>query len=293
MGPVVCPLSESICRSARIGAHEMAKLNSNPESVSDLRHEVRGLNQNFKKLQESIVASQNKSPGWQRIRKHPLIATVIGGVIVLAIGGAYSRVESAFVNQMNASQDARVKAQTDPILTRLSLIDERLSRTEGALSVLRAEAAAAKYVRAPEKELKAHHDELRDIKDRLAQSKPDVPGYWPATFQIITLFSRATFDVEKIAAGPESSLDNVASNPPGVLLSPIQNRRVVLKNLVQGMIFKNSIIRFDPTVRLVNDVFIDCVFIFPSTGETPPAPLQRIGETLLASDLSEVTLNAS
>ena len=72
----------------------------------------------------------------------------------------------------------------------------------------------------------------------------------------------------------------------------MENRRVVLKNLIQGMVFKNSVVRFEPSVRLVNDVFINCVFILP-TAENPPKALQEIGKTLLASDLVNVTLNAS
>jgi hypothetical protein len=235
------------------------------------------------------IASPVKSRSlWNKAGDHKVVA----GLIVAAILGLCSLVASAFHSKSNEYVDGRIQTQLSPVSAQLSSIDERLSRTEGALSVLRAEAAAAKYVKSPEKELKTHHDELRDIKDRLAQSKPNVPGYWPAAFQIITLFSRATFDVEKVAAGPETSYDNVVSNPPGIVAST-ENSRVVLKNLVQGMVFKNSIIRFDPSVHLVNDVFINCVFIFPSTGETPPARLQRIGETLLSSDLSRVTLNAS
>jgi len=225
---------------------------------------------------------------WNKAGDHKIVA----GLIVAATVALCSFIASGFHSKSNEYVDGRIRTQLSPVSTQLFTIDERLSRMEGALSVLRAEAVAAKYVKAPEKELKAHHDELKDIKDRLAQSKPDVPGYWPATFQIITLFSRATFGVEKVAAGPESSFSDVVSNPPGAI-SPVQNGRVVLKNLIQGMVFKNSIVRFDPSVRLVNDVFIDCVFIFPSTGETPPARLQRIGETLLSSDLSKVTLNAS
>jgi hypothetical protein len=86
-------------------------------------------------------------------------------------------------------------------------------------------------------------------------------------------------------------LDNVGSNPPGGF-GPIKNGRVVLRNLVQGITFENSIVRFDPSVRLVNVTFINCAFIFPAVQE-PSRPLQEIGQTLLASDLSRVTVNAS
>ena len=143
------------------------------------------------------------------------------------------------------------------------------------------------------KRLKSHRGELNNIKSKLATLPNNTPGYWPISFQIISLASRATSELENVAQQPgESSYDNVSSNPPGVGFGPIENRRVVLKNLVQGMIFKNSIVRFDPSVRLVNDVFINCVFILP-TEENPPKALQEIGKTLLASDLSNVTINAS
>jgi hypothetical protein len=72
----------------------------------------------------------------------------------------------------------------------------------------------------------------------------------------------------------------------------MENQRVVLKNHIEGLVYKNSIIRFESNVELVNDVFINCVFILPAQ-ENPPKPLQEIGKTLLASDLARVTLNAS
>ena len=75
-------------------------------------------------------------------------------------------------------------------------------------------------------------------------------------------------------------------------MSPIHDQRVVLKNLVQGVTFINSIVRFDPSVRLVNDTFINCVFILPAQ-EAPPKIFQEIGKTLLASDLAHVTISAS
>ena len=69
-------------------------------------------------------------------------------------------------------------------------------------------------------------------------------------------------------------------------------RSPVLKNDVHGMVFRNSIIRFDLSVKLSNDVFVDCIFIFPPE-QNPTGPLQQIGRTLLASNLENVTLNAS
>jgi len=168
---------------------------------------------------------------------------------------------------------------------------DRLEKIESTLNLLTAQLAAQKYSTIPPKELKNHREELKDIRDNLAKARRDTPGYWPATFQIITLFSKASSDIEKVAEQPEGSFDTIVNDQLGAV-APVENSRIVLKNLIQGMIFKNSIVRFDPSVRLVNDVFINCVFIFPAA-ENPPKPLQEIGKTLLASDLSKVTLNAS
>ena len=188
--------------------------------------------------------------------------------------------------------DGRIRSQTDPLASKLTTIDERTSQIEGELKILHGELIAQKYSAVFPKDLKLHRDELKQVKTALAELPLKTsPGYWTVSFQIITLFSKANFDVKKVALEPESSLDNVASNPPG-LIKVRDNARFVLRNLVQGITFKNSIIRFDPSVRLVNDVFIDCVFLFPVM-EPPPKPLQEIGSELLASDLSKVTLNTS
>lgn len=235
-----------------------------------------------------MVAPVRRMSLWARAGDHKVIV----GLILAVILGVFALITSAFHSQINEYVDGRVKSQTDPLSSKLNIIDERTSRIEGALYILRGQLIAQKYSSASPKELKAHRDELKEIKATLAQLPLKTsPGYWRVSFQIITLFSRATFDVERVSKEPESLLDNVISNPRGGIVLR-ENARFVLKNLIQGMIFKNSIVRFDPSVRLANDVFINCVFLFP-VAETPPKPLQQIGTELLASDLSKVTLNGS
>ncbi|PYU46763.1 MAG: hypothetical protein DMG54_02325 [Acidobacteria bacterium] len=72
----------------------------------------------------------------------------------------------------------------------------------------------------------------------------------------------------------------------------VREKNVLLKNLIEGIHFENSVIHFDASVRLVDDTFLNCVFILPPQ-ENPPKSFQEIGRTLLTSDLSKVTLNAS
>ena len=165
---------------------------------------------------------------------------------------------------------------------------ERLGRIEGILGVIQAQIAAQKYSTLPRTELRNHREELKGIKDNLAAAKKDTPGFWPASFQIITLLSQATSDVG--VPQKETILSDV-SGPPNSFL--IENTNVLLKNLVAGATIKNSIVRFDASVRLANDTFINCVFIFPVYLQNPSEPLRKVAETLLASDLANATIKAS
>jgi len=231
-----------------------------------------------------------KPKGWRKavsaLREIGPLATIIA-IFVTMLGITAGAIYQSFAH---VEKETQFRTQTTDTLNRTV---ERLTSIEGTLSLLQAQIAAQKYSTVRPKDLKNYRDELTGIKNNLVQAQPVGPAYWPTAFEIIRLLSQATSDieVEKVAEQREGIIDNVGSNPPGGF-GPIRNGRVVLKNLVQGVTFINSIVRFDSTVRLANDVFINCVFIFPP-GENPPKPLQEIGKTLLASDLSRVTLNAS
>ena len=187
---------------------------------------------------------------------------------------------------------AAVAVSNSPIQADIRRIDGDVQQVKAMVGVLQTQIAAQRYSKIPPKELKAHKEELNQLKTTLAQLPPTSPGYWPVAFQIIELASQSNFaGIGNLPEGRESSYDNVKSSPPGGF-GVISNRRAVLKNHVEGLIFKNCIIRFEPNVLLVNDVFVDCIFIFP-TVQFPSQPLQKIATTLLASDLSRVTLNAS
>jgi hypothetical protein len=208
---------------------------------------------------------------------------VFVALLALAAGGwnyAFSRV----------GQEAAFQVHTTDTL---NLTAARLTRIEGKLGILQAQNAATKYSTIPIKELRGHRDELASVKSNLASLPQDVPNFWPASFQIITLLSQANSQLETIGKQPLSVMSDVRYiNMPGLIGFAVRDNNVLLKNLVEGVTFTNSVVHFDPSVRLVNDTFINCVFVFPAD-ENPPKSLQEIGKTLLASDLSKVTLNAS
>jgi hypothetical protein len=168
----------------------------------------------------------------------------------------------------------------------LKPVRDNFAQIIGDVGVLQAQIAAVKYSNAVPQELKAHRNEFVKIRGTLASATKNTPGFWPATFQIITLLSQAASEVEPTSQ-KESVFDNVSG--PGIQL-PEQGFRVLLKDRVAHLVFRNATVRFDPSVQLVAVTFINCVLIFPAI-ENPPQPLQQIGSELLAADLSHVTVS--
>jgi hypothetical protein len=235
----------------------------------------------------TAIQSQVAPQGWKRLRDHLPLAGMYGifvALIALAAGAwyfAFNKVEARATFEANTG-------------SKLATIDGRLTAIESSLAVLQARIVSQKLANVPQSDLKIHREEINAVRASLASTKDEVPGFWPSSFEIITLLSKAScteVDFAKLENARESVFDNVGSDPIGAI-SPVTGVRAVLKNDVHGMVFRNSIIRFDPSVKLHNDVFINCVFIFPPE-QNPTGPLQQIGRTLLASDLENVTLNAS
>jgi hypothetical protein len=184
--------------------------------------------------------------------------------------------------------DQHIRSAIEPVQTNTQRIGEQANRIEGKLSVLQAQIVTLKYSSSPRGELKTHHDELKDVKNSLAAAPRDTPNFWPTTFQIITLLSRTTFDIEP-SKKEEYILDTIVG-PGAFNVAP--GARILLKNSIENLTFRDAIVRFDPSVRLRNVTFINCVLILP-VEQNPSKPIQEIGNTLLSSDLTNVTINAS
>jgi hypothetical protein len=235
----------------------------------------------------TAIQSQVAPQGWRRLREHLPLAGMYGiFVALLALAAAawyfaFTKIEARATFEANTGST-------------LASIDKRLGAIESSLAVLQARFVSQKLANVPPGDLKIHREELSVVRSSLAKSKDEVPGFWPSSFEIITLLSKAsssTVDLAKLQNAPESVYSAVTADRLGAI-APIERVRAVLKNHVQGMIFRDSIIRFDPSVTLSNDIFVNCVFIFPPE-QNPTGPLQQIGRTLLASNIENVTLNAS
>jgi hypothetical protein len=224
--------------------------------------------------------------GWKRLQTFLPLAAVIGifiALLALAGGGwnyAFSRVES------------QTKFQTQTTDS-LKTITDRLTRVEAAVSVQQAQLVTQKYVNVQPKDLKPHTDELKQVKASLAGTDHNAPGFWPASFQVITLLSQAGAAslIDKLGKQRLSIMDNVRAPSLAPLLGMlIDSQNVLLKNEISGMEFRNSIIHFDPSARLSNVTFNGCILIFPLEAN-PPKNLQAIGTALLKADIEHATIS--
>ncbi len=227
--------------------------------------------------------------GWRRLGLFlktwiPLGAAISIFIALLALAGAgwnfaFTRVD----------KEARFQTQTTYALGQ---IKATVTGLQSSVTLLQAQVASSKYSAVPIKDLKKHREELNTIKNSLVQTPQNTPGYWPASFEIIALLSQAQFQLETIGQRPLSVMSDIRMVNVPALAFVVREKNVLLKNLIQGVHFENSVIHFDPSVKLVDDTFLNCVFILPPQ-ENPPKSFQQIGRTLLTSDLSKVTLNVS
>jgi len=251
--------------------------NQNPEDLSAVWRALHKLEKNLEVLSDRASRPPVWSKAW-RERKW-LIPTALPVLAALGAGAWYVG---------GLVLDRHIQSALSPVQSDIKTIDENVQQITGTLRVLQAQVAAAKYTSVPPDELRKHRVELMGVMKALRGVNRDTPGYWPASFQTITLSLMATVPSPMITK--ENVFDNV-SGPPGSIL--VENSNVVLKNVVAGVIFRNSIVRFDASARLANDTFENCVLIFPVL-ETPPKPLQEVGnEVLAAQDLSNFTIGKS
>jgi hypothetical protein len=243
-------------------------------------------NQNW--IREEIRKAINPN-GWKKAANWLRYWGVLGFCITFFVGLLAIVTTLGIFTTNRISQESEFRGTTTQ---QLKTIEQRLTTIDNALDLLRAQAAVQKYSSVALKELQVHTEELKQIKSTLAKLPPTSPGYWPAAFQIVTLLSRAQFQLETVGKRPLSIMHDVHFAPaPGPRIV-LRNKNVLLEREIEGVHFENSVIHFDPSVKLRNDTFVNCVFILPAQ-ENPPKSFQEIGSILLTSDLSTVAFNAS
>ncbi len=79
-----------------------------------------------------------------------------------------------------------------PLADTLSKTNERIGRIEGRLNVQTAQDKIRNLSTLPTRDLRQHSKELKAIKTELAKTtNKTVPGFWPTSFEVISLTSRA------------------------------------------------------------------------------------------------------
>src|SRR6266404_138757 len=214
--------------------------------------------------------------GWRRLGLFfktwiPLAAAISILLALLALAGAgwnfaFTRVD----------KEARFQTQT---ASDLGQINKMLTGLQSSVTLLQAQIASSRYSVAPIKDLKKHRDELNTIRNSLAQTPQSTPGYWPAAFQVITLLSKATSSVEPRHPLLElADVSGVGSSmigyPPGSVIK--------LHKQIRDSVFTDAIIYLDFDVVLYNVTFINCTIVLPEI-QTPPKPLEQIGNQLLSA----------
>jgi hypothetical protein len=228
-------------------------------------------------VQEAINTAIDKirPHGWRKLvvslrELGPLAASI--AVVLTLLGITLTSVYQAV---SNVREETTFRTRTG----------DRLDSIEGTLKLMQAQAAAARYSALPPQELKTHRDELQTVVKNLATVPRDAPNFWPTSFQMISLLSQSSSDVE-----PTNNKELEFNNSSGpVDITP--GSRVFLSGLITNMVFKDEVVRFDPSVRLSNVTFYNCVFIFPAI-QTPARPLEEIVDALLSGNLN-TTITAS
>ena len=277
------PLSWIYLATYQTGIFPMDKRGPFPDDLGGIRNLVHDLKLDVQDLRAKV----EKPSLWKRIWAEKGFYLTLAVLVFGASGTAIHYVADSFVENRIHQEMSK---QLEPINGRLSAVEKSLNRIEGSLNIVKAQSLIKNLSSVPTKELRAHKEQLNQIKEALAQSSPTTPDFWPATFQVISLLSQAMWQLQTIGAQPLSVFDNVTFR--GGAPSVIPGANALLKNHIEGMVFENSVIHFDPSVELVNVSFHNCVFIFP-TETIPSEPLQKIGALLLASDLSNIKIGPS
>jgi len=243
----------------------------------DLRKEQKDWVQ--KEISRSV--QEHLSPtGWRKITTWMQVGVWLGlflGLVTLAVaalGYAWARVEKEAVFQTQT---------TDSLKT----MQKDLTDIKGIIALIQVPSIAQKYSKVPVKELAAHREELHTLKKELQSVSPDTPNFYPASFNVINLLSLATWQLETVGKTPPSFFSDVTLR--GVSPSTVTGRNVFLKGHIEGFSFVSSVVHFDPSVVLVNVSFTNCVLVLPIQ-DNPSKPMQNLGQLLLASDLSHITV---
>ncbi|HEY4838666.1 MAG TPA: hypothetical protein VIH72_08670 [Candidatus Acidoferrales bacterium] len=258
-----------------------------PETLLEVSRTIRELQSALENLDVYIEKPSRSTRLSQWLRKNRGLAFVITLVLLTGIA-AGSYFLSLKINRLvGVRLDTHIATVFEPAKKELQAAESNTKRFEATLVILQCKVLAQQFAALPVSQLPEHRVELRDARTQLAAVDPDTPGFWPTTFQLITLLSRATSAVE-IEKPKEIEISNVSDFPFAGELG----QRIVLAGQIKNTVFNDAVVRLDPEVRLQNVTFNNCVIIFPDTPK-PSSSLREIASQFLSSNLPRVTIHGS
>jgi hypothetical protein len=258
-----------------------------PETLNEVSRTIRELQDALERLDVSIEKPSRsaKLSLWLRGNRNLVSVTALALFLGLATGSYFLGVRIYKV--AGVKLDSHVTTALDPVSKQIQAAQADTRRIEGMLIVLQSKVLIQQLAALPQLQLREHREELREARKFLATANPETPGFWPATFQLITLLSRATSAVEV-----EKPKEILIRDISGVPYAGEFGERIVLAGQIKNTVFTDAIVRLDPDVHLENVTFIDCIIIFPDAPK-PAKSLRQIASEFLSSDLMRITIHGS
>jgi hypothetical protein len=262
-----------------------------PAPPSEMLHEV---SRTIRELQDALEnldvyiekpSRSARASRWLRKNRGLTSLTTLVFLTGIAAGSYFLGMK---INKLESVKlDTHIATAIEPAKKELQSAASNSRRLEEQLVILECKVLAQQVAVIPVSQLREHREELRDARTRLAAVDADTPGFWPTTFQLITLLSRATSAVE-IEKPKEIVISNVSDFPFDSELG----KRIVLAGEIKNTVFTDAVVRLDPEVHLENVTFNGCVIIFPDTPK-PSSSLREIAAQFLSSNLPHVTIRGS
>jgi hypothetical protein len=258
-----------------------------PETLNEVSRTIRELQDALEQLDVSIEKPSRsaKLSLWFRRNRNLASVTALTVLFGLAAGSYFLGVRIYKV--AGVKLDSRVTTAIDPLSKQIQAAQADTRRLEGMLIVLQNKVLIQQLSALPQLQLREHREELREARKFLATANPETPGFWPATFQMITLLSRATSAVEA-----EKPKEIFVSDVSGGPFTGEFGERIVLAGQIRNTVFTDAVVRLDPDVHLQNVTFVDCIIIFPDA-QKPAKSLRQIASEFLSSDLLRTTIHGS
>ncbi len=257
------------------------------ETLQEVSRTIRELQDALEQLDVSIERPPRSTRVSQWLRKNRSLTSVTALFLLIGIAAGSYFLGLKIYKVVSANLDTRIASASEPAKKELQSAESNTKRLEEQLVILQCKVLAQQIAAIPVSQMREHREELRNARTQLAAINADTPGYWPTTFQLITLLSRATSAVET-----EKPKEIVISNVSDFPFTGELGQRIMLTGQIKNTVFTDAVVRLDPDVHLENVTFNNCVIIFPDTLK-PSSSIREIAAQLLSSNLPHATIHGS